>query len=203
MSPSTIRRTNHDDIEKIVDIHLNAFQGFFLSFLGAPFLTVLYRSILADPSGIVFVAEEEGKLAGFVAGTTQLPGLYKRLLKKHWWQFGWASIGPLIRQPSSLRRLLRGLSAPAVELPVRNCGTLMSIAVDPDCQGKGVGKKLVEVFLAEAKTRRLEAVELTTDAKDNDPTNKFYRSLGFQLHHDYTTPEGRTMNDYIIYLAGS
>ncbi len=36
-----VRNATYDDIERIVDIHINAFEGFFLTFLGARFLAHL------------------------------------------------------------------------------------------------------------------------------------------------------------------
>ncbi len=53
-------------------------------------------------------------------------------------------------------------------------GTLMSIAVLPSCQGKGIGTALVKAFLEEAYLRGLKRVVLTTDRSGNDAVNHFY-----------------------------
>lgn len=198
----TLRSAEPADILGVVSVHLSSFQGFFLTFLGPRFLTELYSAIQEDPSGIALVTQsEKGSLSGFVFGTTQPTGLYRHLLKRRWWRFGWAALPAFLRSPSILRRLIRAFSMPGQELPAEHCGTLMSIAVDPNAQGQGIGKALVRAFLREAKKRGLQTVNLTTDAVNNDSTNAFYRSQGFVLHQTYSTPEGRPMNEYLFRLA--
>lgn len=189
-----------EDSATVVDIHLKTFQGFFLSFLGPAFLSLLYRAIRTDPSGIAIVAEEEDRIFGFVAGSTQPSGLYQRLLKRHLFGFFWASLGGFIRKPTIFPRLLGAFNMPRQKLPAENCATLMSVGVDPCCQNKGIGNMLVSAFLNEARLRGSEHVNLTTDAVDNDSVNNFYQSLGFELFSQYTTPQGRLINEYLIRL---
>jgi len=189
-----------DNCRSVVDIHMRSFRGFFLTFMGRPFLNLFYGATLADPSGVAYVARDESKISGFVCGTTEPDGFYKRLLKNHLLGFFWASLQGFLRKPSILPRLLRAFSMPGQPLPAENCATLMSIAVDPDCQGQGVGKLLVSAFLDEVKARGSQYVNLTTDAADNEGTNHFYQSIGFELFRSYSTPEGRAMNEYLIKL---
>jgi len=194
------RTMKKEDCSSIISIHLRSFQEFFLTFLGPAFLSIYYSAIIADSSGIAIVAEEENNVVGFVAGSTQPSGHYKRLLKNHFIGFFRASLGGFLRKPAILPRLLRAFSMPNQQLPAENCATLMSVAVDPDCQGQGIGKLLVKAFLDEARSRGSQYVNLTTDAVENDSANHFYRYLGFALHRKFTTPEGRNMNEYLIKL---
>jgi len=188
------------DVPQVVIIHLESFQGFFLSLLGPNFLRQLYTSILEDPSGIAWVYKEASQVIGFVAGTSQPPGFYRRLAERHWQQFALASFGPFLRQPSILPRLLRAFKTPYQDLPRENCGKLLSIAVLPEYQGKGIGEALILAFFDEAKSRGLEQVILTTDRDHNEGVNRFYQALGFTIHRSFITPEGREMNEYQIYL---
>lgn len=190
-----------EDIPIITKIHLASFQGFFLTFLGERFLSELYDAIREDPTGIelVFCAADR-TIIGFVAGTDQPSGLYQRLLRRRWWRFGWAALPAFLRKPSILPRLLRAFTMPGQPLPAANCGTLMSIGVDPVAQGSGVGKALVQAFLREGKNRGLDFVNLTTDAHENEATNAFYLARGFKLHRSFTTPEGRLMNEFLYNL---
>lgn len=190
----------HSFVEKAVDIHLRAFQGFFLSYLGKNFLEEFYEGVIEDPTGIAYVVTDNQALVGFVAGSSRPKGFFGRLLKKRWFKFGFAALPALLSNPRIFPRLLRAVSMPNQELPHPNCGTLLSIAVDPERQGGGVGTMLVDAFLAESKARGLDAVNLTTDAVDNDKVNFFYEKMGFSLHRNYMTPEGRSMNEYIYYL---
>lgn len=200
MAEITVRQITCDDAPQCVDIHMRAFQGFFLTFLGERFLHELYAAIACDPTGIGFVAEEGGQMLGFVVGTDQPSGLYRRLLQQRWWRFGWASVGALLRRPAILPRLLRAFTMPNQSPKVAGCGTLMSIAVDPLHQGKKIGQRLVKAFLEEAARRGLQHVNLTTDQVNNDCANHFYRRMGFSLLREYVTPEGRRMNEYVYAL---
>lgn len=201
MAKITLRKMGVFDAPQCVAIHMRAFKGFFLTFLGERFLHELYASIACDPTGIGFVAEEDGQIVGFVSGTDQPAGLYRRLLQKRWWNFGWASFGALVKRPVILPRLLRAFSMPSQHMQVGRCGTLMSIAVDPQMQGKKVGQMLVRAFLDESARRGLEHVNLTTDRVNNDCANRFYQRLGFMFLRHYVTPEGRQMNEYVYALC--
>jgi ribosomal protein S18 acetylase RimI-like enzyme len=186
------------DCARVVDIHLRSFQGFFLTFLGPSFISLLYCATIKDIGGVALVAEQRNKVCGFVTGTTQPFSFYKRLVKEHLFGFFWASLQGFLRNPAILPRLLRSFTMPGQPLPTEKCATLMSLAVDPDCQGIGIGKLLVLAFLDEAKKSGCFSVNLTTDAVNNDGINKFYERLGFSLYRSFLTPEKRLMNEYIL-----
>lgn len=188
------------DVNACIGIHMQAFPGFFLTFLGPAFLKELYSAIVVDPSGIGLVAERDGQIKGFVIGTEHPSGLYTRLLRQRWWAFCWAALGPLLKKPAILPRLLRAFRKPKEDAGLEQCGMLMSIAVLPEEQGKNVGKQLVIDFLAQAAQRGLLYVNLTTDHQNNDYTNRFYQKLGFELCRTFVTPEGRQMNEYLFKL---
>jgi ribosomal protein S18 acetylase RimI-like enzyme len=196
-----IRRMEMGDCAAVVSIHLRSFQGFFLTFLGHRFLKELYSGILADPTGIAFVCEDQGHILGFVAGTAEPAGFYQRLLRKCWWRFGLAALPAVIKKPSVCLRLFRAFSMPKQVTLEKGRGTLMSIAVAPDEQNRGIGRDLVNAFLQEAVQRGLHQVDLTTDKLNNDTVNSFYLRQGFVCLRSFTTPEGRQMNEYCIDLV--
>lgn len=195
-----LRAITISDVPMVVEVHLKSFTGFFLTSLGPNFLNELYRAIITDASGIGFVFGHGHTIIGYVVGTEQLAGLYRKLLRQHWWRFGFASIRPLLNSPAILPRLLRSFSTSVRGTQIDKRGTLMSIAVLPSAQGTGVGQKLVQAFLKEAIHRGLQQVDLTTDHDHNEVANRFYQKLGFVCARSFTTPEGRTMNEYVIDL---
>ncbi len=186
-------------IDKMVDVHIQAFPGFFLTFLGSKFLKEFYDSFLTDDLGMAFVAVEDGKVLGGVAGPLLPNGYFKRLLKRRWYAFVVASIGAVLRKPSVVLRLFRAVfyrgDAPHDGQPR---SLLSSIAVSPDCQGKGVGGLLVNAWVAEAKRRGSQGCFLTTDKDNNEFVNMFYQKLGWKLDCSYETAEGRKMNRYVF-----
>ncbi len=194
-----IRSMHPQDIGQVVDIHLMSFTGFFLSFLGKEFLTQLYSGIINDPNGIAFVYEDQ-KIMGFVAGTTQPANFYRRLIVRRWWRFCIASLAPILRKPGIIPRLVRAFNMPKSVTSEPNRGTLLSIAVSPNFQGRGCGEALVKAFLGEAAKRGLRKVDLTTDVVNNDPVNKLYQKLGFVIDRSFVTPEGRLMNEYLYII---
>lgn len=196
-----IRNMQPDDRKEVVNLHLLTFPGFFLTFMGPAFLSLLYGATMADPSGIAIVAVNDNGVAGFVTGTTHPSGFYKRLQKQHLFGFFWASMGAFLKNPGILPRLFRAFSMTGQPLPADNCATLMSIAVTPDFQGQGVGGRLVDEFLKEARTRGAQYVSLTTDAVGNDMVNQFYLRRNFVLFRKFTTPEGRLINEYLFKLS--
>jgi ribosomal protein S18 acetylase RimI-like enzyme len=193
-----IRKMREYDVPNVVKVHLGGFRGFFLSFLGQPFLQELYKGAVIDHSGINFVAEKEGVICGFVMGTTQPSGFYKALIKNRWWRFALSSVLPVLKRPTIIPRLFRALSMPEKVNKQDGCGTLMSIAVPPEMKGKGVGRALINAFLKEAAERGLRQVSLLSDRDNNDDVNAFYKGLGFKCERQFTTPEGRGMNEYVI-----
>lgn len=189
------------DIDQVVRIHQASFPGFFLSFLGPRFLSLYYLGVCEAPEGIAFVSLNlSGDSAGFVVGTTNPRGFYTRLLKRDWLRFSVASVNALLRRPSAIRRVSRALLHPSQNPSGDEVAGLFSIGVSPELQGTGAGKKLVQAFLGEAKRRSCRQVFLTTDRDDNDTVNAFYRKMGFRVEREYTTPEGRRMNEYWIEL---
>jgi len=193
-----IRPAEQSDITGMVDVHLSAFQNFFLTFLGPRFLELLYREILIYPDGIAAVYVEDKRIKGLVAGTVAPPNFYKHLLRTRWFQFAWAALGTALRRPVIIPRLLRAFLYPSQTSSQSNVATLMSLAVDPQMQGKGIGQKLVKAFQDEALRRGVRHVNLTTDRLNNDSVNRFYQKLGFHCKRMYITPQGREMNEYEI-----
>ncbi len=196
-----VRLMSRDDLPATVSVHLQSFPEFFLSSLGSKFLSLYYRGVIDAPEGIAFVfLNEAGQTAGFVAGTSNPRGFYKRLLKRDWLKFSLASVGAVLRNPDAVRRIARGLLHPGENPAGDDVAGLFSIGVLPALQSTGAGESLVNAFLDEARKRGCLRVFLTTDRDKNEPVNNFYRKLGFVVEREYATPEGRNMNEYWITL---
>lgn len=195
-----VRRMVPSDVPTVTKVHIKSFSGFFLTSLGSAFLRNLYSSILDDPDGISYVATRDTQILGFAAGTTQPSGFYRRLLVRRWWRFAWTALPAVLKQPTIIPRLLRAFSMPAQVTHAKR-GTLMSIAILPECQGNGIGQSLVSAFLEEASQRGINQVDLTTDRDNNEAANRFYQRLGFVCQRSFVRPEGRAMNEYMIDLS--
>ena len=194
-----IRRMGVSDVPEVVRVHLIAFPGFFLSFLGPRFLCLYYEECVRHGE-IASVAVIQGQLAGFVMGSAHPAQFYSGLVKRRALRFAAVALPAVIKQPQIALRVARALTKPKDARRLDGTATLMSLGVAPDQHGKGIGGKLVAAFLAEARARGSTRVDLTTDKVQNEKTNVFYRRLGFVVDREITTPEGRVLNEYSIDL---
>ena len=187
------------DVPDVVRVHLVAFPGFFLSFLGPRFLSLFYEECVRQEE-IACVAISQGQIAGFVMGSAHPAQFYAGLVKRRAPRFAVVALPAVIRQPRIALRVVRALGKPREARRIDGTATLMSLGVAPDRHGQGVGRGLVAAFLEEARARGSSRVDLTTDKASNEKTNEFYRRSGFVVDREITTPEGRVLNEYAIVL---
>ena len=190
------RPGRQSDAASLVSVHLLSFPNFFLSFLGPSFLRLLYESILRDPQGVLIVACEGDRIVGFAAGTSRQRGFYRRLLLRRKWGFVLTSLKALLRRPVIAPRLWRAVHLPRTVERASSDACLMSLAVNPEISGKGLGQTLVLAFCKELIDMSAGDVCLTTDRDGNERVNLFYQKMGFTLVRTFTTPEGRGINEY-------
>jgi ribosomal protein S18 acetylase RimI-like enzyme len=197
----SVRPMAKSDLHRVVEIHLAAFPEFFLSFLGPRFLRLLYAGAVALDE-IALVATLDFAIVGLAMGSAAPARFFSRLLRRNAPAFALAAVPALLRRPTAAARLARALLKPAHAERPAGTATLMSLAVDPMRQARGIGKALVIGFLDEAARRGARRVELTTDKLANERSNRFYAGLGFSVTRELRTPEGRLMNEYLLEIAG-
>lgn len=184
-------------IGDIVQIHLDTFEGFFLTFMGRGFLKQMYRSYCDhDGSGLLAAFDEDGQIIGFLAFSSDMSGLYKHMIKKRLIPFAWYSLGAFLRKPKVFMRLIRAFLKPSESKRDEAFVELASIGVKPQIKSKGVGTQLIDSLKCRVDFERFEYITLETDAVDNEGANHFYQKNGFELQRTYETREGRKMNEY-------
>lgn len=199
---------NMDRIPEVVEVHMQSFSGFFLTFLGKGFLKQLYKGFMYHSGSGLLVAIDDNKVKGFLAYSDDLSGFYKYLIKKKLIPFAWYAGCSFLRKPKIMFRLLRAFTYSGEAKRTEKYIELSSIGVLPETEGMGVGSKLIDVLktkasaLNEKLTNKYEYIKLETDAVDNEGANHFYQKNGFVIDHEYETPEGRKMNEYRCYLGG-
>ena len=83
--------------------------------------------------------------------------------------------------PTSLVVMVRGLQAESVmKLPKKDVHYIGHLAIDPDYRGLGIGEKLVEYHVENAKKLQREKIELDV-AETNPRAKKLYEKLGFAM----------------------
>jgi len=199
MVSTRVRPARADDIESIVALHTHAFPGFFLTTLGRRFLFELYRGFLQAPSGRLFVADVDGEIIGFAAGTLAPEQFFRNLVLARWFAFAWAALRAATRHPHAvIPRLVAALGYRG-ERPRRLSGAalLSSIAVDPRTTRAGIGSVLLTAYCEEVWKQHLQYVYLMTDRDVNEPANRFYLRHGFTVESEIRRRNGRIMVRYV------
>ncbi|HLP15496.1 MAG TPA: GNAT family N-acetyltransferase, partial [Bacteroidota bacterium] len=197
--PHVIRRADESDIAGIVSVHRASFQQFFLTYLGDSFLGLLYREILKEEGSVALVAvTPDDAVVGFIVGVSDQTHLYRRLALRRWAAFAAASLRVALMHPGIIPRLFHAFAYVGKSRAAACPALLMSIAVDANGSGRGIGHELVTGFLCHMSAMGIDRVCLTTDRDQNERTNTFYRLLGFEKVREYQTPQKRWMNEYVI-----
>ena len=191
-----ISKTDKETIDDIVRIHLDTFQGFFLTFMGRSFLKLMYRSYIEYGSSDILVAFEDGKPIGFLAYSGDLSGLYKYMIKKRLIPFAWYSLGAFFRKPNVFIRLVRAFLKPGESKRTEKYVELASIGVDPNLKSKGIGSQLIDSLKAQVDFNEYAYITLETDSENNEGANHFYQKNGFVFEREFETYEGRKMIEY-------
>lgn len=191
-----LKTASSEYIKAIAELHKRAFPSFFLTQLGVPFLRTLYTGYMEDKDSGIIVAEEGGKLVGFIAYSNDYPRFYKGLIKNHLIKFAFCSVGAAIRHPSFIKRLLGAFKKSESVVKEEKYVELASICVDPEIESKGVGSALIDYLKGIVDFNIYDYINLETDADGNDGVNRFYKINGFNLEREFITAEGRRMNEY-------
>lgn len=183
-----------DLIENITKLHLEAFDGFFLSELGSEFLSTYYNSVRENDRGVLLGCFEGKKLLGFCAATTLSEGFNKYLVISNFFSFSKIGLFLLFTRPNALLRLLKNFtkSDPSVS-DNGQYAELLSIGVSPTAQGKGIGKKLLMALEEYLNEMNVPQLSLTTDFYDNEKTLNFYKGLGYEIMYDFVAYPDRRM----------
>ena len=165
---------------QVAALHIQCISTGFISSMGIDFVTSLYDAIVKSKSSLGVVAVRNGKVIGFVAFTTNLNKLYKSIIRRKGLKFALLLAGNVL----SLRRIKKifeTLSYPArikkMNLP---SAELLSIAVAPEEQRKGLAGQLIEKGLRLYRKTGVDKVKVLVGA-DNKAGNKLYLKTGFEL----------------------
>lgn len=185
------------DVPSLAELHRTAFPDFFLSSLGTPFLAEFYRGFLNDPSAVSLVArDEDDHVRGAAVGALEPEGFFGRLVRRRLLAFALLSARATMRSPGVAPRLIKALRYRGDAVSPAAGALLSSICVDPSSRGSGLGSMLLSQWTQEVAVRGARSAYLTTDAKDNETVNRFYRSARWNLESQFVTREGRHMNRY-------
>jgi ribosomal protein S18 acetylase RimI-like enzyme len=188
------RKISQAEYSEIAKIHQVAFKDFFLTSLGIDFLKVYYRSCLSAAETIAIgIYSDENILCGFATGTIHSKGFHKKVFYSNWKSFILSILLSVIKNPTSLFRLIKNLNKNYYETDDGEYSELLSIGVLPELKGKGIGAELLKSFEEEAKFRGAKQIALTTDYHSNDAVVTFYKKCGYDIFYDFIAYPNRKM----------
>ncbi len=201
-----IAQSKSEDIESVCHVHLQSFQGEFLSSFGNEFLKVYYRNSLFDSEHLLLVAKVQDEIVGFVAGTLDNEDLYQNLFKKNFFTIALIAIKRFLFSKDFRNQVLKRKhfirDAIKSRFPKRKnkkdsmyremkqetsgkCCNLISIAVLDSFRGSGVALDLTKAF--ESEMQKMGAVEGELYVKTGNTRGiDFYKKAGWQIANEYS-----------------
>ncbi len=192
-----IRQMETRDMEAVTGLHSEALKIGFLSTLGEDFLSIIYEGITASDLGVIFVYEEDEKVAGFIAGSMDTQKLFREIYRRKLPRLAGNLAFKVVRQPGIIRNLMRSSRYPGMA-GGSVAAELLSIAVYEDFRGRGIGSALVEALIKYFKERDLSMFKVSVDQR-LEGADEFYERLGFELK-DTIEIYGKKMSIYIYDL---
>jgi len=162
---------------QMADLH-HKYVRSLLRDLGKRMCVVFYRHALDSGNNFGFVCIADSRVVGFVLGTRDNSRLFSSFRVRL------ALVLALCKRPGLLRRILAHFSnrfPPGPELAY--------IAVDPEFQGRGIGKQLAQAQHDEYRRRHVGCYEVRID-HDNAPSLAIHKSLGAEVTERFR--EGNT-----------
>ena len=192
---TTYRKGTLNDCDTLADLHLKAFDNFFMASLGKYFLLKYYRAVLKTPETICLFAEDDsGKMIGFVVGRTNTEGYLKRVLKKNIFSFIPVGVMLLFNHPQRLIRLYKNLKKKNEQIEnQQNYAEIGLIGVSPEFKGLGIGRSLLNRVESILKQSNVNRLSLTTDFYNNEDTLAAYQKWGFEVYYEFIAYPNRRM----------
>jgi len=182
--------------EQVAALHIQCISTGFISSMGIDFVTYLYEAIVQSNSSFGVVAVRNKKVLGFATFTTNINTLYKSIV----WRKGLRFALLLAGHMCSLKRIKRMFETLFYPRRIKNkdlpSAELLSIAVAPEEQRKGLAGQLIEMGFRDYRKAGVDKVKVLIGT-DNKAGNQLYLKTGFE-------PAGQIINHGLpsnVYVA--
>jgi ribosomal protein S18 acetylase RimI-like enzyme len=182
---------------QIAQLHIANLDQGFLSTLGIPFLSEIYRAIEECQQAVLIVRSEDGKVVGFLAGlTAPMSVIYRAMLRRlhHW---GWYLI-PVMLSPGGFRHILDIIEYGNNDLGINDLPAveLLSIAIAPDYRGTGIAETMYCQLLDYFKQKKISRFKILV-GEALIPAHKFYLRMGAQARGVFEVHSGQQSTMYV------
>jgi ribosomal protein S18 acetylase RimI-like enzyme len=195
-----VRRVEPADLAAIAAVHEDAFPRSAITALGSAAVRRYYDWQLRGSRAVGFVAEYDGRVAGFCFG-----GVFQDALTGFLWTNRWLVARAVLVRPHLLREArFRDRAFQALRLLWRRAGRrftrtdsgararpaaprsygILAIATDSRLRSRGIGRALIAAATDDARASGFERMHLSVDP-GNAGAVQFYETLGwYRVHAD-------------------
>lgn len=175
----------------VAALHIQEIHHGMLPILGQKFLARLYSRIAIAPQSCIYMAIDNSKIIGFIAGTADIRKCYRSVLLGDWLSLSFLGLNSAL-QVHMLKRILTLLiypfnSSTSTRHTIEDCerfrSEILTVAVEPGSQRKGVGRKLIEAFENELERWKVTGYYRVATNIVEENSNSFYKRLGFAPCH--------------------
>jgi len=169
------------DITDVVRLHRAAMGDSLWARLGAPFLSSLYRGLLAHPTFRGFVYEERGKVRGFIAGSLDGHAMFRSVFLSKGAMLALRCLPALVRDPSVALLLLQTFSyfgRSGVGGTDRIRAESLFCSFEPNLRGKRISGLINKVLFDEMAAMGHRELKITTE-EGNQGAVRQLTSWGF------------------------
>ena len=193
-----IRLAQSDDLPAVGEVFAAGFAHSIehagSSHAGARAMADIFGLALAAEPGSLMVAERGGQVVGYALGSCDI----RRLQWRAFWRGGWARV--LLRAVTGAYGIrwqtvrtvlgdklsfLRG-----ARIGTEHRARMLSLAVHPDHQGQGTGRRLFAAGLRRLETIGCAGIRLEV-RPDNAPARHLYECFGFRPCGQYSDSQGQ------------
>ena len=177
-----IRPMEPRDVAAVAALHRRAMGRSLWARLGAPFLRVVYGTLLEHAAfrGCVY-EEDDGRIGGFIAGSLDSPRMMRDLFRRRFLRLVSAALPGLLRNPAAAPLLLQTFTyfkrSSTGEGPPTGAES-MFCSFEPELRGSRISGHINKVLFDEIAASGHRFVKITTEA-DNSGAVRQLSSWGF------------------------
>jgi len=176
MEPMTLT-----DVEAVTALHISEIPSGILTEMGADFLTLFYRQVVADPLARGYVIRQGNTITGFITGSIRPDIFFRHLFVRFLPRIAWIILKKGFTQPSFLPRFFQRVVA---NLRKEGMAESLSAAIAIAHKGKGYGVVFLKKLLDEFKRCGVTCVQCDVAEKAGDPAidslHQMYQKGGYQ-----------------------
>ncbi|RKN10121.1 GNAT family N-acetyltransferase [Streptomyces radicis] len=205
---------SRSDLDFVVAAHREFFPDGFFARLGPGFLTAYSRTYLTSAHARAYVADVDGRPAGFLVGVLDPAAHRRHVVRSHGVRLLARAVAGMVVRPrvashfvrTRLFRYLRKLAPKrrgAAASPSAGSGVtavLSHVAVVGSARSLGLGGALIRVFAGDAAHRGCARISLVTLAGPGG-AGPYYERLGWLPRGETRTAEGRQLATYDLPLT--